>query len=136
MTIVELSEDSSFTEQLSEAGQRLVVVDFFATWCGPCNMIAPFFKQLSTKYPNAMFLKVDVDKCPGTAAANNVSAMPTFIFFRNRVELDRARGADKTNLENKIKQYYAGGPESSSSGLVTPDPASSAGLEGEYVIYI
>ena len=75
-------------------------------------MIAPFIKQLATKYPDALFLKVNVDKCPGTAAANNVSAMPTFVFFRNRAELERIRGADKTQLENKVKQYYAAGGSS------------------------
>ena len=103
-SVIELQDDSEFTTHLSEAGSKLVVVDFSASWCGPCTMIAPFFKQLSVQYPAAMFIKVDVDKCPGTAAANNVSAMPTFIFFRNRAILDKIRGANKTDLENKIKQ--------------------------------
>lgn len=48
-------------------------------------MIAPHFEQLPGKYPNAVFLKVDVDKCQDTAAAQGVSAMPTFIFYRNKV---------------------------------------------------
>lgn len=106
-SVIELADDSEFMDHLSEAGQKLVVVDFTATWCGPCTMIAPFFKQLSSKYPNAVFLKVDVDKCPGTAAANEVSSMPTFIFFRARTVLDRIRGANKQGLEDKVKQYYA-----------------------------
>lgn len=55
--------------------------------CGPCQRIAPIFQQLSTKYPRAVFLKVDVDKCQETAAAQGVSAMPTFIFYRNRVSI-------------------------------------------------
>lgn len=53
--------------------------------CGPCQMIAPFFESLPTKFPNAIFLKVDVDKCAETAAAQGVTAMPTFIFYRNGV---------------------------------------------------
>lgn len=48
-------------------------------------MIAPFFESLPSKFPNAIFLKVDVDKCAETAAAQGVSAMPTFIFYRNGV---------------------------------------------------
>jgi thioredoxin-like negative regulator of GroEL len=89
-------------------------------------------KQLSTKYPNAVFLKVDVDKCPGTAAAYNVSAMPTFIFFRNRAELERLRGANKDQLENKVKQYYSSTatPEKPAEPV---DPAAAAGIEGEFV---
>lgn len=89
-------------------------------------MIAPFIKQLATKYPDALFLKVNVDKCPGTAAANNVSAMPTFVFFRNRSELERIRGADKQQLEDKVKQYYTAGDSSSSTG---EDQAAGPQLE-------
>lgn len=53
--------------------------------CGPCQRIAPHFELLPSKYPKAIFLKVDVDKCQDTAAGQGVSAMPTFIFYKNRV---------------------------------------------------
>jgi thioredoxin len=129
MSVIELADDSAFMDKLSEAGQRLVVVDFFATWCGPCNAIAPFLKQLATKNPNVMFLKVDVDKCPGTAAANNVSAMPTFVFFRNRGELERLRGADKNALESKVKLHAEGGSSSQPGEGSDEKPAGNS----EYV---
>lgn len=128
MSVFELQEDSSFVDKLSEAGQKLVVVDFSATWCGPCNMIAPFYKQLATKYPNVSFIKVDVDKCPGTAAAHSVQAMPTFIFFRNRVELDRIRGADKSALENKVLQHAQSSSSGESAAGSTPTPGPEGGF--------
>lgn len=99
-------EDSMFQTELASAGAKLVVVDFTATWCGPCKRIAPFFDELSTKYEKAVFLKVDVDQCQETAAANGVSAMPTFIFFRNKTKIDKIQGADNKALEEKIKQHY------------------------------
>jgi len=99
-------EDSMFQVELAAAGPKLVVVDFTATWCGPCKRIAPFFDELSTKYPKAVFLKVDVDQCQETAAANGVSAMPTFICFRNKTKIDKIQGADNKALEEKIKQHY------------------------------
>lgn len=130
MSLIEINNDSVFVENMSTAGNRLVVVDFFATWCGPCNMIAPFFKQLASKYPNAVFMKVDVDKCPGTAAANNVSAMPTFILFKNRAEVIRIRGADKNQLENKIKEFYTdSNVEGDSASLPTK-------IDGDFVNFI
>jgi len=101
-----IQEDSMFQTELSSAGSKLVVVDFTASWCGPCKRIAPFYDELSTKYPKAVFLKVDVDQCQETAASNGVSAMPTFIFFRNKTKIDKIQGADNKSLEDKIKQHY------------------------------
>jgi hypothetical protein len=75
--------------------------------CGPCRTIAPLFNQLPSKYPKGIFLKVDVDKCAETAASQGVSAMPTFIFYRNRSKIDKITGADVNALEAKIKQHYA-----------------------------
>lgn len=133
MSVIEIIDDASFADKLAEAGQKLVVCDFFATWCGPCNMIAPFFKQLAAKYPNAVFIKIDVDKCQGTAMANQVSAMPTFVFFRNRSEIDRIRGADKAQLENKVKQYYSQPSTVDAAGSTSDAAAANAGVEGEFV---
>merc|ERR1711936_714215 len=111
-------EDSFFQTELASAGAKLVVVDFTATWCGPCKRIAPFFDELSTKYSKAVFLKVDVDQCQETAAANGVSAMPTFIFFRNKTKIDKIQGADNKALEEKIKQHYGeDGGDSEEAGV-------------------
>jgi thioredoxin-like negative regulator of GroEL len=91
---------------------------------------------LSVQNLNAVFIKVDVDKCPGTAAANSVSAMPTFVFFKNRVEIDRARGADKAQLENKIKKNLTAEPTmlgatTSSGGNVSA--TNNAGEFGDFI---
>lgn len=53
--------------------------------CGPCQGIAPHFEQFPKKYPQVIFLKVDVDKCQETAVSQDVKAMPTFVFYRNKV---------------------------------------------------
>jgi len=102
-----VSSDGDFTTELANAGTKLVVADYFATWCGPCRGIAPAFADMSTRYPKAVFLKVDVDQCTGTAQDQGVSAMPTFIFYRNKVKLDLMRGADASQLEEKIKKWYS-----------------------------
>ena len=59
------------------------------SWCGPCQMIAPIFKELSNTHDDVVFLKVDVDENPGTAAQYSVSAMPTFVSecYQRRVKL-------------------------------------------------
>lgn len=106
-----VATDSGFQPELINASAKLVVVDFFATWCGPCQRIAPAFEQLASKYPKAIFLKVDVEKCPESAASNGVTAMPTFLFFRNKTKIDSLRGADPGALEEKIKKWYGTGED-------------------------
>ncbi|XP_077285066.1 thioredoxin-like [Arctopsyche grandis] len=109
-----ITGEGHFQGEMAAAGTKLVVVDFTATWCPPCQRIAPFFEQLPAKFPRAVFLKVDVDTCAETAAAQGVSAMPTFIFYRNKTRIDRLQGADSATLENKVRQHY--GDESTAGG--------------------
>ncbi|CAB3370249.1 Hypothetical predicted protein [Cloeon dipterum] len=112
-----IADDAMFQAELNSAGVKLVVVDFTATWCGPCQRMAPVFESLANKYPKAVFLKVDVDECQETAGNQGVSAMPTFIFYRNRVKLDRLQGADPNGLEAKIQQYYGTDEAEEDSGV-------------------
>ncbi|XP_058058997.1 thioredoxin-like protein 1 [Anopheles bellator] len=106
MSVRAINDEGHFQAELSAAGAKLVVVDFTATWCGPCRNIAPLYEQLPTKYPKAVFLKVDVDKCSETASSQGVSSMPTFIFYRARTKIDRLQGADINGLEAKIQKHY------------------------------
>jgi len=102
-----IADHAAFTTEMSNAGAKLVVVDFTASWCAPCQRLAPKFTEFASKYPKAVFLKVDVDECQETAGIHSVTATPTFIFFRSKVKIDRISGADANVLETKIKQHYA-----------------------------
>ncbi|PSN41069.1 Thioredoxin-like protein 1 [Blattella germanica] len=113
-----INDDNHFQGEMSSSGTKLVVVDYTASWCGPCQRIAPVFEQLARKYPRAIFMKVDVDKCQETAAGQGVSAMPTFIFYRNKTKIDLIRGADPKSLENKIQQYYGSEDAEEGDGAV------------------
>jgi len=79
-----------------------VVVDFFATWCGPCKAVAPKIGQLSEKYENVRFIQVDVDKVRSVAQQMQVTAMPTFVFMKDGKEVQRVRGADPRAVEKAI----------------------------------
>lgn len=103
MGVITILNDSEFNDLLST--QRLIVVDFTATWCYPCSRIAPIFEQLSEKYPQATFLKVDVDVCQEIAIAHDVTSMPTFIFYKSGKIIDCMGGANSQLLAHKVAQY-------------------------------
>ncbi|KAH8273999.1 hypothetical protein KR044_007434, partial [Drosophila immigrans] len=92
-----------FKNQLTSAGDKLVVVDFFATWCGPCKMIAPKLEELSQQYAGkVVVLKVDVDDCETIAMEYEVSSMPTFLFFKNSQKVEQFAGANAAKLAETI----------------------------------
>uniref|UniRef100_A0A8B9QJE5 Thioredoxin n=1 Tax=Apteryx owenii TaxID=8824 RepID=A0A8B9QJE5_APTOW len=74
---------SEFEAELKSAGEKLVVVDFSATWCGPCKMIKPFFHSLCDKFADVVFIEIDVDDAQDVAAHCDVKCMPTFQFYKN-----------------------------------------------------
>ena len=99
-----LATKAEFDEALKNAGSKLVVVDFTASWCGPCQMIAPKFEGFSETYKDAVFYKVDVDQNTATSDAEQIEAMPTFIFYKNGKKVDKFTGANSQKLEDMIKR--------------------------------
>lgn len=95
-----LTEFDSYLAQTSEG--KLMVVDFTASWCGPCRMIAPIYEELAGKNPDVIFIKVDVDQAEDVAAKYGIQAMPTFKFFKNGAEISEMKGADPDGLKRSI----------------------------------
>lgn len=94
-----------FDKQLADAGDKLVIVDFHATWCGPCKMIAPKLQAMSQEMTNVVFLKVDVDEVDEVAVKYQISCMPTFVFFKNKEKIDHFSGASEAKIREYLEKY-------------------------------
>jgi thioredoxin 1 len=90
MATVELTSENF---ESAVAGGGLVLVDFWAAWCGPCRMFAPVFERASERHPDAVFAKVDTEAQPGLAAGFGITSIPTLMIIRDKVVLYAQPGA-------------------------------------------
>lgn len=100
--------DSSFEREVLNSGLP-VIVDFWATWCGPCRMIAPIMEKLSGQYASRLkFCKINVDENPQSAAQYQAMSIPLLVFFKAGVEVGRSVGAlPEAALRAKINSFLS-----------------------------
>ena len=96
-------EDLDELKEIISNTDELVIVEFFAHWCGPCSMIAPEFERLATEIPDAVFLRVDVENSKDIASAYEVMSMPTFVFFRTGLKVEHLVTGKVEMLEETLK---------------------------------
>ncbi|GAA5901027.1 hypothetical protein JCM6882_006005 [Rhodosporidiobolus microsporus] len=109
MSVIEISSVSHWNESLrsATAAGQTVVVDAYATWCGPCKAIGPVFDQLAKNANWVKFLRFDVDKHPAIAQKYQVTAMPTFFAIKAGKAVNTLKGADPAAL-NRLVYTHAG----------------------------
>ncbi|PHU02697.1 Thioredoxin H2 [Capsicum chinense] len=86
---------------------KLVIIDFTATWCGPCKYMDPVIIDFAAKYTDVEFVKIDVDELVDVAQEYEVQAMPTFVLIKKGKVVDKIVGADKDGIQKKIEKYRA-----------------------------
>ncbi|MEG1254780.1 thioredoxin [Clostridium sp.] len=91
----------------NEIASGVIVVDFFATWCGPCKMLAPIFEELGVEMEGKVkFLKADVDQCADIAEEFKVASVPTIKIFKNGEVVDTMVGfSPKDSIKSRIEVH-------------------------------
>lgn len=100
--LITTKESWNQTLEQARGDGKIVIANFSATWCSPCKIIAPYYCELSEKYPSIMFLVIDVDELTDFSTSWDIKATPTFFFLRDGQEIDKLVGANKPELEKKI----------------------------------
>ncbi|KAB2032065.1 hypothetical protein ES319_D05G346100v1 [Gossypium barbadense] len=105
--IIEMQSASQWRAQLeaSKQSNKLLVIDFSATWCGPCKWMEPVIEEYANLYADVEFIKIDVDTLEDVARQFKVEAMPTFVLVKKGKEICRLVGAKKTELQKLIEKH-------------------------------
>ena len=82
---------------------KLVVVDFFATWCGPCRALSPYIDELATNHHNILFVKANIEETPDMANELDIKSLPCVVIFENGKEINRVVGFNKPKLQAIIE---------------------------------
>ena len=105
--VTELTDDN-FQKTIAAASMP-VLVDFSATWCGPCKALAPTIDKIAAEYAGKLAVyKVDIDNAQEAASDFNISSVPTCVFFKSSKEVDRLSGAlDLRSIKSHIEKVLA-----------------------------
>lgn len=102
MSIINLTKDSYHNEVMET--EKVVVIDFWATWCGPCKMMAPAVEEVAKDYPDVKVCKVNVDEEPELSNAFKIVSIPTIVVIKNGEIIDSVVGyRPKEDIEKIIK---------------------------------
>ena len=95
-------------KKIKRQGDKFIILDFHATWCGPCKMLAPHLQTLQNKYRNKLVVyKIDVDKEPELAKLFKVEAMPTIVFINSKTTYKTELGyKEYAEYETMAKKYF------------------------------
>lgn len=84
-------DDDNFTREVLMSN-GLVIVDFYATWCGPCKMLSPILEKISSENKNVKIVRIDVDDNPKVSKRYHIRSIPKLIFFKDGKEVDEILG--------------------------------------------
>ncbi|SPP76060.1 thioredoxin-2 [Drosophila guanche] len=115
--VIVVESKTNFDSIIGGAGNKHILVEFYATWCGPCALIGPRLEQMANEYAGRMLiLKIDVDDHEELAIEYEVTSMPTFLIIKNKVTLAQFVGSNAEKVESTVEKFV-GKPEGNKTDI-------------------
>ncbi|XP_017862566.1 PREDICTED: thioredoxin-2 [Drosophila arizonae] len=104
--VITVQSKDDFDRIVAEAGNKHVLVEFFATWCGPCALIGPRLEEFAQEYADCLvIIKVDVDDNEDLAEEYDVSSMPSFLIIKNKIKLEQFVGSSGERVQSTLQKF-------------------------------
>ena len=105
MPVAEITLRSELDDLIESNPNTLLILDFYATWCGPCKRVMPGFLKMAEEYENVYFVKVDVDEADDLSEEYEIAATPTFVYVKDGETLEVYNGTDEEQLKSLIEEH-------------------------------
>ncbi|XP_068158578.1 thioredoxin-2 [Drosophila tropicalis] len=123
--VIVIESKEALDQIIDEAGNKHVLVEFYATWCGPCAIIGPRLEQLAEEYADRLLiLKIDVDDHEDIAIEYDVTSMPTFLVLKNKVKLAQFVGSNSEKVESTVEKYCGKPDNTNTTAAAKPTPVA------------
>lgn len=105
MPVIDIKSERELKKIVDSNNGRLIVLDYYADWCGPCKALGPKISEFAKMYPHVIFLKVNVDSFPGFAERSNVTSMPTVAFYKSGRKLCEVIGVSIPKIRKALETH-------------------------------
>lgn len=99
-------EESQINEEIIKNSHKLSIIDFYADWCIPCQMLTPVLQELDKKYSEIEVYKVNIDESQNSTISYGINSVPTLVFFKDGEEVERRVGLESLNNLSKIVEEF------------------------------
>ena len=102
---MKIANSAEEIEQEIEKPSSVILLDFYANWCGPCKKLTPILEELENEFTNITFIKINVDDLDELSEKYSITCMPTIIFIKDKETVHRIEGCKIEEIKNTLKKY-------------------------------
>ena len=102
---MKIANSAEEVEQEIEKSSNIILLDFYANWCGPCKRLTPKLEEMENEFPNVIFIKINVDDLDELSEKYSIKCMPTIIFKKNNDIVNRIEGSNIDEIRTTLNNF-------------------------------